>query len=157
MVLQKSRRQGARFLIVIYLIIAMSPLASFARQNVPPSAELSKSNGNVCHCCCSTKLRANRCCCCQQKSEHEEEREAFPGCRKSKLQHTVTEILCNCSGGCDEDVAVVNLSKGYTLPFAFVIGPSRVVVTVPLHSSPRFVPVRFSEPPTPPPLLFPFC
>jgi hypothetical protein len=155
--LQKSRRQGARLLIVIYLIIAMSPLASFARQNVSPFAELSKSNGNVCHCCCSTKLRANRSCCCQQKSEHKGEREAFSGCRKNKLQRTVTEILCKCSGGCDKDVTVVNLSESYSLPFAFVIGLSRVAVTVPRHASPRFMPVRFSEPPTPPPLLLPFC
>jgi hypothetical protein len=54
-------------------------------------------------------------------------------------------------------VTIVNLSASYTLPFAFVIGLSRVVVTVPWHSSPPFMPVRFREPPTPPPLLLPFC
>jgi hypothetical protein len=157
MVLQKTRRQGAGFLVVIYLIIAMSPLASFARQYIPLSAGLSKSDVNVCHCCCSTNLRANRSCCCRQKSGREVEREASPGCRKNKLQPTSTKILCNCSGGCDENVAVVNLSESYTLPFAFDTGPNRVVVTAPLHSSPRFMPVRFNEPPTPPPLILPFC
>jgi len=149
-----ARYLTAQLLLVVYLVIAMSPLAPIALRSPYLAHALTGECAGDCNICrCSPEQRANHTCCCQQKLKRQARLVSeTPDCCKNK-EGSVTVFRCSCPCGSDKDLALLNAPKSEIIPFVFDTGfrPQLTDMVYREHSRP--MPTRLGEPPDPPPRL----
>jgi hypothetical protein len=149
-----ARYFTARILLVVYLVIAMSPLAPIALRSPYLAHALTGECVGDCNICrCSPEQRANRTCCCQQKLKQQARLVSeIPDCCKN-TKGSVTVFRCSCPCGSVKDLAQLNAPKSEVIPFVFDIGFRPPLADMAHREQPRLMPTRLGEPPDPPPRL----
>lgn len=149
----------ATILTAIYLMIALSPLASLAMHSKTVAHALTNQCSGDCNICgCSPESMASKTCCCSKKREQEahahdvDDQDGTPDCCKKKPVGTKAVIAsCGCPCG---NTKPMTLSGGIAyeiLPYYFTeqFQPSHSAT----HYSDRshLLTSRHAEPPDPPP------
>jgi len=149
-----ARYLTAQLLMVVYLVIALSPLAPIAMRSPYLAHALTGECVGDCNICgCSPEQRANHTCCCQQKLKQQARLVTeIPDCCKNK-EGSVTVFRCSCPCGSEKDLALLYPPKSEIIPFAFDIGFRPLLTDMAHCEQPRLMPTRFGEPPDPPPRL----
>jgi hypothetical protein len=160
---QSMRRMIAATLTVIYLVIALSPLAALAMHSkVVAHAVTGECSGDCDICGCTPENRANHTCCCAKKRQqqahvHEDDQDGTADCCKKKPVEKKTIIACGCPCGNGKQVALSTSGTSEILPFHFTEQFSTphtdTTFTNPTH---RLI-SRHGEPPDQPPKLVSFC
>jgi hypothetical protein len=143
----------ALLLTVIYLFIALSPLAPLALGNSRLAHAMTGECSGDCDVCgCSPEQRANHTCCCQQKLKlQKQHQDSLAECCKNKDRGTTTVLRCSCPCGTGKALALLNLPNSETLPFVFDSRLGFGENSVAYLDIPRRLPTRYGEPPKPPP------
>lgn len=173
------RRISAVILTVVYLVIALSPLASFALQSKKVMHAITGECAGDCAICgCSPESRAARTCCCARKNNPDrfslsdpadaEEPECCRKIREENTDHnahdhhnssqeepsrTVTVFKCGCPCNGGDPFSLATIDNSEIIPYAYSI---RIALP---HNDTRFPLSIFSAvshapaPPEPPPQL----
>lgn len=153
----------ATMLMVIYLMISLSPLASLAMYSKSVAHTVTgECSGDCSICGCSPESRANHTCCCarkrQQAHAHEDDAAGTPACCKKKPVNKTTVIAsCGCPCGNGKQAVLSAVSMSELMPFhfteQFTIPHTDTIFSTP----PQRLTSRVGDPPDPPPKLLPFC
>jgi hypothetical protein len=132
----------------------MSPLAPITAHNPYVVHAMTGECVNNCDICgCSAERRANHTCCCQQKQKQKADHEAgLSDCCKKKDSRTAV-IRCNCPCDPEKDLALLSFTQSEIIPFVFDMGLRPQLTDIEHRDQPRHMPIRFGEPPDPPPRL----
>jgi hypothetical protein len=146
-------------MMVIYLVIALSPLTSLAMHSkVVAHAITGECSGDCDICGCSPESRASNTCCCSKKREqqaHAHNDENTPDCCKKKPAEKKTIIACGCPCGEGKQTALSISETFEVLPYhfteSFIVPHTDTTFT----DSPHRLTSRFGDPPDQPPKLTP--
>ena len=140
------------FLTSIYLVISLSPLASFAlRCPAIAHAVTGECVGNCDICGCSPERRANHTCCCFLKKKQQHERESVPACCKKKKHSKISILTCNCPCGGNKIPCIPGAENTEILPSRFSDGIIALAEGTLLSTHKKRLTNRHGDPPDPPP------
>jgi len=150
-------------LTVIYLMMALSPLAPLVMHSpVAALAVTGECSGDCDICGCSLESRSNHTCCCAKKRQqqahlHEGDEDGTPQCCKKKPVAREIIIACGYPCGSGKTVAITASGTLEALPFHFTEQFS-IPCTKTMYplTGPRLI-SRHGEPPDPPPRLTPLA
>jgi len=142
------------FVMVIYLIITISPLASAVLHNHNlVNAMVAEHSSESSTCRCSLEKRANHTCCCQQNAQKNQADAAVPDCCKKNTEGMASVASCTCSCGSGKVIALLKLPKSEIIPFIFDDYLDCRLTVTELNGTYGRMPTRPGEPPDPPPHL----
>ncbi len=145
----------ALFLITIYVVITMSPLAPLAmRSPVIAHAVTGECVGDCDICGCPPEARANHTCCCwRKKLQNDHERESTRSCCKKKQDTGKPVLRCGCPCSGKKQSVFWSESKYEHLPYRF--SEDMLVIHDDALSSIHqdHLITRYVDPPDPPPKL----
>jgi hypothetical protein len=153
----------ATAMMVIYLVIALSPLTSLAMHSkVVAHAVAGECSGECDICGCSPESRASNTCCCSKKRQqqahiHEEDQDNTPDCCKKKPVKKKTIIACGCPCGGEKQSALSVSDSTEVLPFHFTEQFSTPHTETTFTNPDNRLTSRHGDPPDPPPKLISFC
>ena len=144
-------------LTVVYLMIVLSPLASFAMHSKTLAHAITGECSGDCNICgCSPESRANHTCCCAKKHqlqthahEDDDDYDALPCCKK-KPAVKQTVISCGSPCGGNKQATLTGSVTSEQLPYFF---SERIVPISEATEFPSYSPnltSRYGEPPDPP-------
>jgi hypothetical protein len=149
----------ATMLTVIYLMISLSPFASFTMNSIKAGYILTVECSGDCNTCgCPAESRANRSCCCSKKHQqkvvaHDDKHNGPDCCKKAPAKKKTVIASCGSPCGSGEQIALsaidtselipVNFTEQFTLPQT---DTTFINQTYQLLS-------RHDDPPDPPPKL----
>ncbi|WP_250679947.1 hypothetical protein [Geomonas sp. Red32] len=131
-------------MIVIHLLMMVSPIASFAKENAPLRPVAAACSGDCDVCGCSPESRSAGTCCCSRKRQlearlHGRGQDKPACCREKVPEEKVVVLSCGCPCDDDDDDALG--------------GSDTDTVLISRHSCPSAVPVIALRRPIPPPAL----
>ncbi|QXE91399.1 hypothetical protein KP001_02310 [Geomonas subterranea] len=152
----QRRRATAMLLTVIYLVMALGPLAPLALRSPHVAHALTGECAGDCDICgCAAEKRANHTCCCAQKNRAEAKQTIARECCKPEPDHGAPVLKCGCPCGSDKQATLLNFDKNELLPFMFHAANFTPVIHAIPPARPRPLVSRCGEPVEPPPRLLP--
>ena len=145
-------------LIILYAMIAMSPLASIALRSPVIAHALTGECASDCSICgCSPERSANHTCCCWQKKQLNKpdvDKEEPDCCRKLHRSKSSSATISSRPCGSGKIIATFGVGQNELIPFLFSLD-KLVIFEASLYTH---IPARRmdwpGEPPDPPPRLF---
>jgi hypothetical protein len=158
------RRFTAALMAAFYLLILLSPLASFAMHGTKSAVMAVRECTGDCDLCgCSPASRAAHTCCCAKKRmqqnqvqlhDHDDaEDDVLECCKKERAESRQTIIACGCPCGDGRQAALSVSGTSEVLPFHFTEEFSVPSADTTFINPSQRLTSRHGEPPDPPPKL----
>lgn len=155
----RSRIGIASVMLLTYLLVSLSPLASLVLQSKSLAHAITgECSGDCSICGCSLESRATESCCCskkrhQQAQLHSDDDEDTPECCRKERNTHKTIIACGSPCGSRKIIALSTSGSFEILPYRYSHFFA-VPLTVTIFSNPvRQLTSRFEDPPDPPPKI----
>jgi hypothetical protein len=149
----------ATMLTVIYMMISLSPFASFAMNSIKAGYGLTVECSGDCNTCgCPAESRANRSCCCSKKRQqqlvaHEDKHNGPDCCKKPPVKKKTVIASCGSPCGSGEQIALSASDSSELLPVHFTKQFSLTHTDTSFTNPKYYLKSRHDDPPDPPPKL----